>query len=94
VSAVGLHRVCCEVWVLRHSSFFCHSGHNGKVSSMAWLASDAVLVSVGVDGAVYEWSIPVSTTPPFLTRLHEVWYDQRLCAGFEHDRTANGLASF
>jgi cilia- and flagella-associated protein 57 len=36
------------------------SGHNGKVSSMAWLANDAVLISVGVDGAVYEWSIPVS----------------------------------
>ena len=33
-------------------------GHNGKVRSIAWSADDSKLVSAGVDGAIYEWSIP------------------------------------
>jgi WD40 repeat protein len=32
-------------------------GHNGKVRSMAWSADDSKMVSCGVDGAVYEWSM-------------------------------------
>ena len=32
-------------------------GHNGKVRSMCWSADDSKMVSCGVDGAVYEWSM-------------------------------------
>ena len=44
------------------SSYTCENignlrGHNGKVRSMAWSADDSKMVSCGVDGAVYEWSM-------------------------------------
>lgn len=32
-------------------------GHNGKVRSLCWSADDMRLVSCGLDGAIYEWSI-------------------------------------
>ena len=32
-------------------------GHNGKVRSLCWSADDSMLVSCGMDGAAYEWSL-------------------------------------
>ena len=32
-------------------------GHNGKVRSLHWVHDDSKLVSAGVDGAVYEWTL-------------------------------------
>lgn len=32
-------------------------GHNGKVKSLAWSPDDAMLVSSGADGAVYQWKL-------------------------------------
>lgn len=32
-------------------------GHNGKVKSLKWSNDDSKLVSAGVDGAVYVWSL-------------------------------------
>eukprot|EP00887_Chlorella_sp_A99_P007960 scaffold12.g7960.t1 len=32
-------------------------GHNGRVRSLWWSADDAVLVTAGVDGAIYEWRV-------------------------------------
>ncbi|RKP04335.1 hypothetical protein CXG81DRAFT_8469, partial [Caulochytrium protostelioides] len=32
-------------------------GHNGKVRSLDWSKDDSHLVSAGMDGAVYEWSV-------------------------------------
>merc|ERR1719473_2247038 len=32
-------------------------GHNGKVRSIAWTADDSMLVSTGMDGAVYEYNV-------------------------------------
>jgi len=32
-------------------------GHNGKVRSVCWSADDTMLVSCGMDGAAYEWSL-------------------------------------
>jgi len=32
-------------------------GHNGKVRSVCWSADDTTLVSCGMDGAAYEWSL-------------------------------------
>jgi WD40 repeat protein len=32
-------------------------GHNGKVRSLCWSADDMRLVSCGLDGAIYEWSV-------------------------------------
>lgn len=32
-------------------------GHNGRVRSLWWSADDTVLVTAGVDGAVYEWRV-------------------------------------
>jgi WD40 repeat protein len=32
-------------------------GHNGKVRSVAWTADDSMLVSTGMDGAVYEYNV-------------------------------------
>jgi hypothetical protein len=32
-------------------------GHNGKVMSLIWAYNDATLISVAVDGAVYEWDM-------------------------------------
>jgi len=32
-------------------------GHNGKVRCLYWLADDTRLVSVGMDGAVYDWNL-------------------------------------
>ena len=32
-------------------------GHNGKVGSLHWSADDTKLISAGMDGAIYEWTI-------------------------------------
>mmetsp|Transcript_31356 Transcript_31356/g.74513 ORF Transcript_31356/g.74513 Transcript_31356/m.74513 type:complete len:1197 (-) Transcript_31356:67-3657(-) len=32
-------------------------GHNGKVRSVSWSADDTMLVTCGMDGACYEWSL-------------------------------------
>lgn len=32
-------------------------GHNGKVRAISWSADDSKLISAGMDGAVYEWSV-------------------------------------
>mmetsp|Transcript_155 Transcript_155/g.483 ORF Transcript_155/g.483 Transcript_155/m.483 type:complete len:1201 (-) Transcript_155:691-4293(-) len=32
-------------------------GHNGKVRSLCWTQDDSKIVSCGMDGAVYEWSL-------------------------------------
>ncbi|KAJ3342297.1 Cilia- and flagella-associated protein 57 [Gonapodya sp. JEL0774] len=38
-------------------------GHSGKVRSLHWSADDSRLVSAGIDGAVYEWSLRDMATP-------------------------------
>ena len=35
-------------------------GHNGKVRSIVWSQDDGKIISCGVDGAVYEWSVYTS----------------------------------
>ena len=35
-------------------------GHNGKVRSIVWSQDDSKIISCGVDGAVYEWSVYTS----------------------------------
>ncbi|KAI8930216.1 WD40-repeat-containing domain protein [Entophlyctis helioformis] len=32
-------------------------GHNGKVRSIYWTADDSKIISAGVDGAIYDWSL-------------------------------------
>ncbi|KAL2919821.1 hypothetical protein HK105_200738 [Polyrhizophydium stewartii] len=32
-------------------------GHNGKVRSIFWTADDSKIISAGVDGAIYDWSL-------------------------------------
>eukprot|EP00668_Euglena_longa_P029544 GGOE01036896.1.p1 GENE.GGOE01036896.1~~GGOE01036896.1.p1 ORF type:complete len:1223 (+),score=435.55 GGOE01036896.1:45-3713(+) len=45
-----------------YSTYTCETighlrGHNGKVRSLYWLSDDTRLVSVGMDGAVYDWNL-------------------------------------
>jgi hypothetical protein len=57
VSAFG-RGACSHVALLICVTVFLR-GHNGKVTSFTWLHNDTCIVSVGVDGAVYQWNVLV-----------------------------------
>jgi len=51
-----------NTWIQVFKTYTCElvanlRGHNNKVRSVAWTADDSMLVSTGIDGAVYEYNV-------------------------------------
>ena len=53
-----MHGNSIQVYSTWNFENLCHlKGHNGKVRSIYWTNDDLKLISAGMDGAIYEWSL-------------------------------------
>ena len=54
----AVHGNSIQIYSTWNFENLCHlKGHNGKVRSIYWSVDDLKLVSAGMDGAIYEWSL-------------------------------------